>query len=157
MQQRITGHNPPPSLIDLPQPALADLFSLCQSGDPLFWSKRQGHPLLGIARAGRDAVLTNAKRVALRLEPADSPADVGPLASLLQRACSQAAAGLKFELQGGVEDDHMWQIPLILRSGVERGGWRNVSHLKVGQVVNRCAASPHAWKRKPFRPTLMCA
>jgi hypothetical protein len=126
----VIGQDPAPSLVELPGPVLAELVRTTQPEGrksprlhPSLRRPPEGHPLLRVARAGRDAVLQHSKALILRLQPADSPAAVEPVARLLDRAWSQAAEGLRVRLtcvHNVLWKDVEEQVPLVLKPGVER-------------------------------------
>jgi hypothetical protein len=97
-------------------------------------SDAQGHPLLRVARCGRDAVLRSLARVSLDLNSQGEQADsaIRSIAVLLDRACRAAPTGLNVELALG---QHGNDLPDLLRPAVdspEGGAWQNVHTLRIG-------------------------
>jgi hypothetical protein len=89
-----------------------------------------GHPMLGVPRAFRDALLSSLAAVTLELEY-HSNLPTAPFARLLHRACSQAPPGLDVKLDLS-ERGHA--LPMLLQPGLQCGGWANVTALEVGKL-----------------------
>jgi hypothetical protein len=124
------------SLDDLPQECwdeVAKLSRPCPSNQ---------HPLLSVARRGRDTVLSGLRRVALRGEWGSSQQWLQPAARLLHRACSQAPDGLE------VQFDYLKyrDIEDVIQPGVDCGGWQKVHKLTVSwQALTLASGSLQAW------------
>jgi hypothetical protein len=88
-----------------------------------------GHPMLGVSRAFRDAILSNLTAVKLELEY-NSNLPTAPFARLLHRVCTQAPPGLDVKLD---LSDRGHALPMLLQPGLRCGGWANVTALEVGK------------------------
>jgi hypothetical protein len=96
--------------------------------DRRLWSTYSNdHPMLGVSRAFRDAVLSSLTGVTLELEEDSS---LLPLARLLHRICSQAPPGLDLTLDLPSQGH---ALPMLLQPGLQCGGWANVTALQVGK------------------------
>jgi hypothetical protein len=105
----------------LPTELLPVIAKDCLLGDP----GSNGHRMLGVCRACRQAVLSCLKNAKLGL---DEDSSIQPLARLLHRICSQASPGLGVELD--LVEQHR-ALPLLIQPGLQCGGWSNVTALKV--------------------------
>jgi hypothetical protein len=89
-------------------------------------SERAAGPLLATARFGRDAILSTCRAVTLRHDKDQPEAK----ARLLHRVCTQAHAGLEVHLNLAKD------LPVLLKPGIDAGGWNRVQTLEVRlQVV----------------------
>jgi hypothetical protein len=128
-------------LLSLPDLVLAHIARLSNPG-----SGRRGHPMLQLSRGCRDAVLsslTSAEfflrdlrqiRVEYGFASVRSPVTKGRIRAcgrLLHRICSQSAPGLQVTLKLYNESI---VLPVLLRHGIDSGGWDNVHTLKVGDA-----------------------
>jgi hypothetical protein len=121
------GQDEQPSLSDLPPEALTLVAKCCASE-----SGAHGHPLLRVARCGRDAVLQGSTRISIDLGNTFHPCLDSFAASgrLLNRACRAAATGLSVELVLG---RHYGALPGLLQPalGSDEQGWHNVHKLSI--------------------------
>jgi hypothetical protein len=91
-----------------------------------------GHPLLGVSKACRDAVLHATKTISLldnRSPSGPSAAQMFAAARLLHRACCEASPGLKVSLS--MKSWGPYTLLLLLQPGISSGGWTKVHTLKV--------------------------
>jgi hypothetical protein len=123
------------TLADLPIELLTQLAKHAAPG-----SEAQGHPLLGVARCGRDAVLRSLTRVSLDLnsQGGKGNSSISSIAGLLDRACRAAPTGLNVELALG---QHANDLPELLRPAFDSPGgggrgWQTVHKLRIGPRRN---------------------
>jgi hypothetical protein len=108
------------SLLDLPLPALALVAEHSKPEDPL----------LALSRGCRDAVLSQSKKISLKISSNES-SSVAPTARLLSRACRTAAKGLHLDLDLTGNEGI---LALLLQPAVEQQeAWPNVHKLTVSQ------------------------
>jgi hypothetical protein len=93
-----------------------------------------GHPLLGVSRACRDAVLHATKTISLLASrsPADADASAAQTsadARLLHRVCCEASPGLEVRLCMGCREPDT--LSISLQPGISSGGWAKVHTLRV--------------------------
>jgi hypothetical protein len=115
------------SLLDLPHTAIALVAE---------HSKPSGYPLLELARECRDAVLSQTRKISLKII-SNLSSSAAPTAGLLDRACCTAPSGLHLDLDLSGQHD---VLALLLMPAVERpGGWPKVHKL----TVRSCKLDQH--------------
>jgi hypothetical protein len=108
------------SLLDLPLTALALVAG---------HSKPAARPLLELARGCRDAVLSQSKKISLKIT-SNRSSSAAPSARLLDRACCTAPEGLHLDLNLSGREDGL--ALMLMKPALEQpGGWPNVHKLTI--------------------------
>jgi hypothetical protein len=114
-----------PSFLSLPDPVVAHIVQCCK--------QETGHPMLGLSRRCRDAVLKSFSTTLVSLGAwypgRKNNQSLEPSARLLHRTCTLAVPGTTLELKLHPRDR---ELPKLLQLGIESGGWGNIYKLKVG-------------------------